>query len=105
MKVTVPAGMFFTGRMGPIVYCRRGNTVFARAWVRPKNPRSVKQRAHRGRMEAAVAAWKGLSEEEKDKYRNRAKYQSRTGYNLFISEFMVDSRRKAMETAPPVPTD
>ena len=46
-----------------------------------------------------------LSEEDKAKYRNRAKYQSRTGHNLLISEFMVDSRRKAMETAPPEPTD
>lgn len=92
--------MFFTGRMGPVVFCRRGNTAFARAWVQPKNPRTIKQRAHRGRFESAVKAWKEMSEEDKERYRSRARFQGRTGYNLFLSEFMVDSRRQAMETAP-----
>ena len=90
MAKAVPVGGFLalSGRVGSLVFCRRGNRLFVRQWVRPKDPKSLGQLERRGRFSQAVAAWRALSDEEKDSYRERAKWQSRSGYNLFVSEHL-----------------
>ena len=88
-KVIPAAGIQLTGRMGNVVFCHRGNVGFVRKWVRPRDPRTNKQLARRGRFEAAVAAWQELADDDKAKYRKGAEYMRRTGYHLFLSEFMA----------------
>ena len=82
-------GFLLSGRVGNAVYCCRGNTTYVRQWVRPKDPHTLPQIKRRGRFEAAVADWQQLPEDEKQKYRHRARYMQRTGYNLFLSEALA----------------
>jgi len=83
--------MALTGKVGNAVFCRRGNTLYVRQWVRPKDRNSLGQLKRRGRFAEAVAAWRALSEAEKDSYRQRGRRQNRTGYNLFVSEQLSSS--------------
>ena len=82
------AGHVFSGKLGEIVFCKRGNSVYVRARVVPKNPRSPAQTEGRERFRKAVLAWRALSDPEKKKYQDRAWSQGRTGYNLFLAEVM-----------------
>ena len=93
-KVVFPSGMLLTGTLGNLVICRRGRTTYVRTRVTPNNPRSDAQVEHRGRFKEAVAAWRALSPEDKERFRERALWQQRTGYNLFISEHMSRSQEE-----------
>jgi hypothetical protein len=50
--------------------------------------RSGPQLIRRDRFTAAVAAWKAMTDEDRQPWRRAANRKSRTGYNLFISEWM-----------------
>jgi len=51
--------------------------------------KSASQLAHRERFKAAVAAWQGLSAEERQRHHEAAKAEGRTGWNRFISEWLA----------------
>jgi hypothetical protein len=53
-----------------------------------KDRRSGPQLIRRSRFQEGVAAWKAMTEEERKPWKTRANRQSRTGYNLFLSEWM-----------------
>jgi hypothetical protein len=53
-----------------------------------KDPITHAQVARRSRFQDAVSAWQGMSKEERAPWVRRARKASRTGYNLFISEWM-----------------
>ena len=53
-----------------------------------KDPVTHAQVARRTRFQDAVSAWQGMSKEERAPWIERAKRVSRTGYNLFISEWL-----------------
>jgi hypothetical protein len=94
-KVVPVSGFFLSGAVGPLVFCRRGNGVYARARVKPRDPKTVAQRDKRNRFGAAVAAWRALSDADRASVRRRAEFVGRTGYNLFIAEFMQKSAAPA----------
>ena len=81
-------GVSLSGRIGDQVFCKRGKGVYVRSWVRPKDPKTELQQQKRLQFEAAVAAWRALPEPEKEAFRKRAAREGRTGYNLFLSEFL-----------------
>lgn len=83
-----PPEVSLSGKIGDQVFCKRGKGVYVRTWVRPKDPRTELQQQKRLQFEAAVAAWRALPEPEKDALRKRAAREGRTGYNLFLSEFL-----------------
>ena len=47
------------------------------------------QQARREKFDLAVAAWQGLTEAQKEVYRHRAIGKRMSGYNLFLSEYML----------------
>lgn len=57
----------------------------------PTNPRTVPQQANRTKFANAMAAWQGLTEEEKEVYRTRAKKRSMFGWGLFIREYFTSN--------------
>jgi hypothetical protein len=87
-KVLPVSGFFFSGAIGGVVFCKRGNGVYARAHVRPRDPKTAAQLDERSRFQAAVAAWRALPEPEKTAFRKRAAREGRTGYHLFLAEFL-----------------
>lgn len=86
----VPIPTFgFSGRHGSMVFVVRGKTTYVRRYKKPHDPKTPAQHAHRLRFMEAVQAWRELSDEEKARYNKRAKRLGRTGYNLFVGEFLA----------------
>ncbi len=89
-KIVPTHGFLLSGRFQNGVFCVKANgTGYVRTWVRPKDARTNVQIAQRGRFGAAIAAWKALPEDERKKYRDRARFMGRTGYHLFVGEFIA----------------
>ena len=55
----------------------------------PNDPRTAKQVARRERFREAVAAWKALSEEERQDFDRQAREQGQTGWNRFIADWLA----------------
>ena len=51
----------------------------------PNDPRTARQLAHRERFREAVAAWKALSDAERQAYDRQAREQGQTGWNRWLS--------------------
>ena len=47
------------------------------------------QQTRREKFVAAVAEWQGLTEEQKNVYREKAKRKNFSGYNLYLREYML----------------
>ena len=55
----------------------------------PTNPQTGPQQTNRAKMTAAVIAWQALTPEQKEIYNENAKNKSYSGYNLFLSEYLL----------------
>ena len=89
-----------TGQTEKVVYQRtsylapnlppiNGRPMQRRRHVIPHNPKTPAQTLRRERFADAVTAWQLLPIGEKVDYGRRASKQARTGYNLFISEYLA----------------
>ncbi len=76
------------GRMGGLVYVHRYGKQYVRIYARPSNPNTPAQRRGRNAFGEAVRAWQALTAEEKESWNDRARRKRRSGYNMFISEWM-----------------
>ncbi len=76
------------GGMDGLVFYRRYGKIYIKARTIPSNPRTEPQVKCRGNFGGGVKAWQVLPEEEKALYRNRAKRKRKSGYNLFMSEYL-----------------
>ncbi|MFT3770909.1 MAG: HMG-box domain-containing protein [Minicystis sp.] len=85
------SGFVLTGAVGGLVFCRRGNGVYARAHVIPRDAKTAAQLSQRAVFQAAVAAWKTLPDTEREVFRKRAARLGRTGYHLFLAEFLANN--------------
>lgn len=88
-KVRPVAGFQLSGAIGGIVFCRRAGGVYARMHVVPHDPKTPAQVDRRGRFRAAVVAWRALPNSEREAWRKRAARAERTGYHLFLAEFIA----------------
>lgn len=70
-------------------FSRTNNIV--KAYKKSDNPRSHAQTLQRGLYANAVDAWKLLSEEQKAVYNAKTGGKFLTGYNVFLSEFLLQS--------------
>jgi len=93
------------GNLGKIVYYTRFKKVFARAYVKPRNPDTEKQRANRSLFRDAINSWKALTPSEKQQYNYRARRLPITGHNLYISEYMKKHLAERDITAPDTVSD
>jgi hypothetical protein len=110
---TLPSSMIIRGRTGRPVYCgwawcgwsqcgeesdhwgtyaqrrtqgKNRNLFYAPYW--PLNPKTENQQVCQNNFANAVAAWQGLTEEEKEYYNKLVIKRSRYGYHYFISKFL-----------------
>ncbi len=90
-----------SGKIDNLVFCQRGRGTYVRRYTKPTNPNTVAQQAQRGRFAAAVAAWKGLSAEARADWQKRAKRDDRTGYHLFVGQFLAQQTAPAVAPPPP----
>jgi hypothetical protein len=79
-----------SGRLGHYVFYMRNDTICARRYIVPPNPRTARQQARRTQFAGAVRRWRNLDEAARASWNVRAGKTGRTGYNLFISEQMRD---------------
>ncbi len=76
------------GGLDGLVFYRRYGKIYIKARTIPSNPRTEPQVKCRGNFGGGVKAWQVLPDEEKALYRNRAKRKRKSGYNLFMSEYL-----------------
>jgi hypothetical protein len=100
-KVRPVAGFQLSGAIGGIVFCKRGGGVYARAHVVPRDPKTAAQIHQRHHFRDAVVAWRALPIAEKERWRQRAARSERTGYHLFLTEFIA--KRAAPASPDPKP--
>lgn len=55
----------------------------------PTNPQTGPQQANRQKMTDAVAGWQALTDEQKAVYNKNAIGKEMSGYNLFLSEYLL----------------
>jgi len=67
------------------------NKQYRRIHVIPANPMTVAQQANRSKFAQAILSWQGLPLEDKDTWREYAKYLEvrMSGYNLYIRLYML----------------
>jgi hypothetical protein len=89
-KVVAVAGVLLSGKVGGTVFCVRANgTGYSRAWVKPRDQKSTAQVDRRVKLNQGVQAWRALDKKQQDAYRERARFMRRTGYHLFLSEYLA----------------
>ena len=88
------------GRKDSVVYLKTRHGNVARQYVRPRNPRTAEQQAHRQNVRVVSARWRTLTQEQQGAWRVAAASNDfideagrpvrLNGYNLFVS---LNSRR------------
>lgn len=71
-------------------------------YFHPRNPKSPAQNTNRARVRKAVARWQAATQETKDLWNAYAKQFRGTGYNAYLSAFVIYMRDHA-EAKPPEP--
>lgn len=61
---------------------------YFRRYVKPRDPRTKKQRERRKKFGETVKEWRKLSEAKKAHYNKLAKRRSMNGMNLFVREYV-----------------
>lgn len=77
-----------SGKLGNYVFYMRNDRICARIYLVPANPRTARQQARRLKFAEAVRYWRGLDDTDRAAWNVRARKKRRTGYNLFIGEWM-----------------
>src|ERR1035441_2269484 len=93
-----------SGRKGSFVYLNTRHGKVVREYVRPRNPRTAEQQAHRDNVRAVSRRWRTLSDEQRGDWRVAAAdntFVTETGdlvrlngYNLFVS---LNTRRADLD--------
>lgn len=99
----------YRGRIGksPMVYFMRGSDCFARAYVRPRDPKSARQVESRARMAELSRAWSTLSAARRLEWESYGRRwfpgQRSHGQNTFIkvSAFRPETHNEAPLQPPP----
>jgi hypothetical protein len=89
MRIRNAFGVEFHGALGTSMIAETWNGInYVKSYAVPRNPRTPRQQRGRVRFADAVAAWQALPEAEKEAYKGSAVGMS--GYNAFLSRFMMD---------------
>lgn len=63
-------------------------TCVKQRYYMPKDPKSTAQVTRRTVFASAVLAWQALTDEQKQVYRKRAYCKPKSGYNIFLGEYL-----------------
>ena len=93
-----------SGRKGSVVYLNTRYGKVARQYVRPRNPQTPEQQAHRDNVRAVSGCWRTLTSEQSAAWRIAAanklfvtengRQVRRNGYNFFVS---LNTRRADLD--------
>ncbi len=87
------------GRVGNIVFYTVEGTVYARKYVKPRDPKTDAQKKNRALFRQAMRSWQGLSASARARYNDRARGTRMTGHNLYISRYMASATADAAPAA------
>jgi hypothetical protein len=93
-----------SGRKGSVIYLNTGHGKVVRQYVRPRNPRTPGQQAHRDNVRAVSRRWRTLGDEQRGAWRLAAANNDfvtetgrrvrQNGYNFFVS---LNTRRADLD--------
>lgn len=66
-----------------------GQVIIKQDFYIPSNPQTEPQQANRQKYADALLSWQGLTDDQKDVYNKKAKYKKYSGYNLYLSEYLL----------------
>lgn len=89
-----------SGRLGNIVFFSRYGKQYARSYVSPANRDTVHQKKNRELFSLAVKSWQSISDHARLKWNRKAAKCGMSGYNLYISSFMINHKREIRTTIP-----
>ena len=75
---------------GAVIVQRWRGLVFCKEYTKPNNPKTQEQKRQRGKFSNAVNAWNHLTPVEVEYWKIQAIGKSYTGYNLFISDYILN---------------
>lgn len=98
------------GKLNGMVFSRNAAGSFIRAKVSPTQPRTARQQQVRQRLAAASAAWRGLTDEQREAWKSAALTAAKTnvfgdGRPLTGHQFFVRLARLAQELGVTILTD
>ena len=67
----------------------QGQIIIKQDFYIPSNPQTVSQQTNRTIFADAVFTWQGLTDNQKEVYNKKTKYKNLSGYNLYISEYLL----------------
>ena len=86
------------GRYGNTVFVHRRGKTHIRPYVNGHNPDTPAQSIRRTTFREAVRSWQVLSDNEKRVWNSRARGMPLSGYNHFISSFLLEGKTMCRET-------
>lgn len=84
-------GWFLLSGLYQLRNCREGKTSIRVNFYPYKITHTAGQQTRREKFDAAVAGWQGLTEEQKNTYREKAKRKNLSGYNLYLREYLLSN--------------
>ncbi len=87
------------GRIGNVVFYTRRGRQCVRVHVIPRNPDTEAQRVVRRAFGDAVRSWQAMSPDEQYTYTRKARHLNMSGYNLFISGYMILKQNRTLARA------
>ncbi len=91
MAIATPGPMIKSihGRIGSLVFYYRNGRQCVRVHVMPRNPDTEAQRIVRRAFGDAVKSWQAMTDDQRYVFNRRTRYMNMSGYNLYISEYMI----------------
>jgi len=84
----VETSLKFVGKLGARVYMYLNGVHCSRSYFKPVQPGTPAQLARWEKFRAGVLAWRGMTEAEKNIWRDKARNFSFEGFNHFMSKFL-----------------
>ena len=91
------------GKVGNIVFMPAGDSVVAREWVRPRNPRTAAQVLTRNGFATAAQGWGRLTDAQRADWVRFGQTLSRPGFNVYVALTAKFQRLHPGQTAPVSP--
>jgi len=91
MATAIPSNLLksIRGKVGNVVFYVNRGTQCVRTYVIPRNPDTESQRMIRRMFAEAVRSWQSMDSEQQYVYTRKARHTNMSGYNLYISGYLI----------------
>ncbi len=105
MATAIPSNLLksIRGKVGNVVFYVNRGTQCVRTYVIPRNPDTESQRVIRRMFADAVRSWQSMDSEQQYAYTRKARHTGMSGYNLYISGYLIRLLKSFNQTSTSEP--